>query len=75
MKKLTAYGLVIGSALAASLAFSEAALADMSQAGDCGLSAAPVCDAQIRPSQDGPTSMSSNRTAKPNDFNKGNGFG
>lgn len=74
MNKRATYGLVVGSALAASLAFIGTASADMYQAGNCAFNASPVCNAEAGSSQN--DSMSGlSRTEKDNGFNNGNDVG
>src|SRR5215813_429954 len=75
VKNLTAYGVVVGAALAASLAFLETASADMYGSGNCDFNPTPICSAQAGPSQDESRSSALSKTEKDNGFNNGNDMG
>jgi hypothetical protein len=70
MKTFTAYAFAIGSALAASVAFSGTGQADMTSADNCASPSQAYCSTQPDPAR-GDDSLS--RTEKANGFNDGSG--
>jgi hypothetical protein len=76
VKNFTTYGLAVGAALAASLAFSELASADMMQNATCNPAyGVSVCNAQSGQSDHGPTGSQLSRTNKNDSANRGGFIG